>query len=117
MINLIPCVDVDETLEECADHVASEYKEFKNAYTDYLGNPDGKNRGNMVEEAIDCANSLITFVAKATNNRQDVALMLVACKNYLRGYHNENPIALIEMGDINRNRMRDLEFIEPKNEK
>lgn len=115
MINLIPCVDV-ENIDKCREHITSEFVEFVKAYDDWGKTCDGKTKAHMVEEAIDCATALLTLVSKATEGKQDVAMLMVACKNYLRGYHDENPIALMESEDLTRNRVRDLETIGSKNE-
>lgn len=102
MINLITCdkISKDASVMEQRDHVASEYNEFSEAYMKYMKDGSGKNMAHMVEEAIDCANSLLTFVDKVMGDKLDVALLMVACKNYLRGYHDTDPLGELELSDI-----------------
>lgn len=102
---LIPCTDIDESIEECKNHVCSEFAEFSEAYLEYIrADKKAKVYCHVMEEAIDLATSVLSLALKIeedmkTMNGEDleVAEMMVACKNYLRGYHDENPLEKGEM--------------------
>ncbi|SHI56209.1 hypothetical protein SAMN02745671_01008 [Anaerovibrio lipolyticus DSM 3074] len=92
---ITPVTGIDSDIEKCKEHLCNEYAEFKNAWTNW-DEQNGKTTAELVEELVDLATSCMTLADRVEKKVKipalvDNTLLMVASKNYSRGYHN-NPM-------------------------
>lgn len=96
-VNQIPEKVTYETLSELLNHMIDEYGEVNDAWDEWTTQRNGKTLAHLSEELTDLATMCMTMleaievlpendhITEYANN----VLMMVASKNYARGYHNK----------------------------
>ena len=93
---ITPVTNIDASVTECKRHLGYEYEEFCDVWAEYAGEKGYSNKvvAHMVEELCDLATACMTL-ADRLEKEADIpdlvnnTLLMVAAKNYARGYHDK----------------------------
>ena len=91
---ITPCPRTGEDLYGKYAHLMCEYRELVEAWKNWEEEQKDKKRlADVVEEAIDLATSCMTLIDElekisGVDKLADNALLMVAAKTYIRGYHS-----------------------------
>ncbi len=89
---LTPVTNIDTDIHACKEHLMAEFAEVSEAWKDW-DSKEPKTTAHLVEEIIDLATACMTLADRIEKEAQipelvNNALLMVATKNYIRGYHN-----------------------------
>lgn len=92
---ITPVSNIDAEIADCKRHLDCEYNELNEAWATYHWSEyNKKNLAHVVEELVDLATACMTTAERLEKNNNipelvNNALLMVASKNYIRGYHNK----------------------------
>ena len=90
---ITPVTNIDTDIHSSKEHLDNEYEEFSEAWC-LWDESDGKTTAHLVEELVDLATACMTLADRIEKEVKipylaNNALLMVAAKNYARGYHDK----------------------------
>ena len=90
---LTPITNIDLDVFSCKAHLISEFAEVSEAWKDW-NSKEPKTTAHLVEELVDLATACMTLADRIEKEAQiphlvNNTLLMVATKNYIRGYHDK----------------------------
>ena len=90
---ITPVCNIDIDIHSSKEHLDNEYEEFSEAWC-LWDESDGKTTAHLVEELVDLATACMTLADRIEKEVKipylaNNALLMVAAKNYARGYHDK----------------------------
>ena len=92
---ITPVTNIDADVHACKEHLMTEFSEVAEAWDEWKHdeNKDKKATAHLVEELVDLATACMTLADRIEKEAQipqlvNNTLLMVATKNYIRGYHN-----------------------------
>lgn len=89
---LTPVTNIDLDVHTSKEHLFEEFSEVSEAWKDW-DSKEPKATAHLVEELVDLATACMTLADRIEKEAQipqlvNNTLLMVATKNYIRGYHN-----------------------------
>ena len=89
---ITPVTNIDADIHACKEHLMEEFAEVAEAWNGW-DSKEPKTTAHLVEELVDLATACMTLADRIEKEAQipqlvNNTLLMVAIKNYIRGYHN-----------------------------
>ena len=93
---ITPVTNIDADVHACKEHLMAEFAEVAEAWNEWKHeeSKDKKATAHLVEELVDLATACMTLADRIEKESQipqlvNNTLLMVATKNYIRGYHDK----------------------------
>lgn len=93
---ITPVTNIEADIHACKEHLMSEFSEVATAWNEWKHKEveDKKATAHLVEELVDMATACMTLASRIEKEAKipelvNNALLMVAAKNYIRGYHDK----------------------------
>ena len=92
---ITPVTNIDADIHACKEHLMAEFTEVAEAWNNWK-HEEGKDKkatAHLLEELVDLATACMTLADRIEKEAEipqlvNNTLLMVATKNYIRGYHN-----------------------------
>ena len=90
---ITPVTNIDADVHACKEHLMAEFAEVAEAWNEW-NSKEPKTTAHLVEELVDLATACMTLADRIEKEAQiphlvNNTLLMVATKNYIRGYHDK----------------------------